>query len=126
MWESAAACMRNWLILREKVRAFRADPEVQDALRQAKLDELARPTLADGEDWRSVRDATADAGPSAPAAPPSSTSTSWRSNTSTACDDPAGAGRPPGVERPRPPGPRPGHGAARASVGDSRAARRAG
>ncbi|MFB4311496.1 xylose isomerase [Actinomadura sp. GTD37] len=61
VWESAAACMRNWLILREKVRAFRADPDVQDALRQAKVAELAQPTLADGEDWRSVRDATADA-----------------------------------------------------------------
>ncbi|NEA30025.1 xylose isomerase [Actinomadura bangladeshensis] len=61
VWESAAACMRNWLILRDKVRAFRADPDVQDALRQAKLDELAQPTLAEGEDWRAVRSATADA-----------------------------------------------------------------
>ncbi len=61
VWESAAACMRNWLILREKVRAFRADPDVQDALRQAKVAELAQPTLADGEDWRAVRSATADA-----------------------------------------------------------------
>ncbi|MEU9024859.1 xylose isomerase [Actinomadura sp. NPDC048394] len=60
VWESAKACMRNWLILREKARAFRADPEVQDALRAAKLDELAVPTLADGEDWRSVRDASPD------------------------------------------------------------------
>ncbi|TMR29567.1 xylose isomerase [Actinomadura geliboluensis] len=61
VWESAAACMRNWLILREKVRAFRADPDVQDALRQAKVEELAQPTLAEGEDWRAVRAATADA-----------------------------------------------------------------
>ncbi|MFS2292103.1 MAG: xylose isomerase [Actinomadura sp.] len=61
VWESAAACMRNWLILREKVRAFRADPEVQDALREAKVGELAQPTLADGEDWRSVREADVDA-----------------------------------------------------------------
>ncbi|MBD2892764.1 Xylose isomerase [Actinomadura sp. RB99] len=60
VWESARACMRNWLILREKARAFRADPEVQEALRDAKLDELAVPTLADGEDWRSVRDASPD------------------------------------------------------------------
>ena len=29
------ACMRNYLILREKVRAFRADPEVQQALADA-------------------------------------------------------------------------------------------
>ncbi|MFD0903919.1 xylose isomerase [Actinomadura sediminis] len=60
VWESAAACMRNWLILREKVRAFRADPDVREALRDARLDELARPTLAAGEDWRSVRDASPD------------------------------------------------------------------
>ncbi|KAB2369532.1 xylose isomerase [Actinomadura montaniterrae] len=60
VWESAKACMRNWLILREKARAFRADPEVQEALRAAKLDELAVPTLADGEDWRAVRDASPD------------------------------------------------------------------
>ncbi|MEV5830610.1 xylose isomerase [Spirillospora sp. NPDC052242] len=60
VWESAAACMRNWLILREKVRAFRADPDVREALRDARLDELARPTLAEGEDWRSVRDASPD------------------------------------------------------------------
>ena len=33
VWASAAACMRNYLILRAKVRAFRADPEVADALR---------------------------------------------------------------------------------------------
>ncbi len=32
VWASAAACMRNYLILREKVRRFRADPEVQAAL----------------------------------------------------------------------------------------------
>jgi xylose isomerase len=49
VWVSAEACMRNYLILREKARAFRADPEVQEALRQARLDELATPTLADGE-----------------------------------------------------------------------------
>ncbi|WP_067482548.1 xylose isomerase [Actinomadura hibisca] len=58
VWESARACMRNWLILREKVRAFRADPEVRDALAAARVDELARPTLAEGEDWRAVRDFT--------------------------------------------------------------------
>ena len=34
VWASAAACMRNYLILREKARAFRADPEVQAALRR--------------------------------------------------------------------------------------------
>jgi xylose isomerase len=60
VWASAAACMRNYLILRAKVRAFRADPEVQEALRAARLDELAVPTLADGESWRDVRSFTPD------------------------------------------------------------------
>jgi xylose isomerase len=55
VWASAAACMRNYLILRDKVRAFRADPEVAGALRAARVDQLALPTLADGETWRDVR-----------------------------------------------------------------------
>jgi len=55
VWVSAAACMRNYLILREKVRAFRADPEVQAALQAARVDQLALPTLADGETWRDIR-----------------------------------------------------------------------
>ncbi len=54
MWESAAACMRNYLILRDKVRAFRADPEVKAALQAARVDELAAPTLSAGETWRDV------------------------------------------------------------------------
>ncbi|MGH3406409.1 MAG: xylose isomerase [Streptosporangiaceae bacterium] len=55
VWASAAACMRNYLILREKARAFRADPDVQEALRAARVEQLALPTLADGESWRDVR-----------------------------------------------------------------------
>ena len=43
VWVSAAANMRNYLILREKVKAFRADPEVQAALEAAKVPELAHP-----------------------------------------------------------------------------------
>ncbi|MFP8961114.1 xylose isomerase [Streptomyces nanhaiensis] len=49
VWASAAGCMRNYLILKEKAAAFRADPEVQEALRASRLDELARPTLNEGE-----------------------------------------------------------------------------
>ncbi|WP_394837971.1 xylose isomerase [Pendulispora rubella] len=60
VWVSAAANMRNWLILREKVRAFRADPEVKAALKEARVDQLAIPTLAQGETWRTVRDFTPD------------------------------------------------------------------
>ena len=60
VWVSAAACMRNYLILRAKVRAFRADPEVAEALRAAGVGAAGSPTLAPGETWRDVRDATAD------------------------------------------------------------------
>ena len=55
VWVSAAACMRNYLILREKVRAFRGDPEVAEALAVSQVAELALPTLADGETWRDVQ-----------------------------------------------------------------------
>jgi xylose isomerase len=61
VWASAAACMRNYLILRAKVRAFRADPEVAAALAASGVDQLRTPTLAPDETWRDVRDATADA-----------------------------------------------------------------
>jgi xylose isomerase len=59
VWVSAEACMRNYLILREKVKAFRADPEVQQALRDARVPELSTPTLATGETWRDLVDAPA-------------------------------------------------------------------
>ncbi|MEJ2578653.1 MAG: xylose isomerase [Kineosporiaceae bacterium] len=49
VWQSAAANMRTYLLLKERARAFRADPEVQRALADARVDELAVPTLADGE-----------------------------------------------------------------------------
>ncbi|MBV9823378.1 MAG: xylose isomerase, partial [Actinobacteria bacterium] len=51
VWVSAAACMRNYLILRDKARAFRADPEVQQALAESRVPDLSRPTLGDGEGY---------------------------------------------------------------------------
>ncbi|MFD9904578.1 xylose isomerase [Streptomyces sp. NPDC059063] len=48
VWSSAAGCMRNYLILRERSASFRADPEVRAALRDARLHELAQPTAEDG------------------------------------------------------------------------------
>ncbi|MDR6975091.1 xylose isomerase [Streptomyces sp. 3330] len=48
VWASAAGCMRNYLILKERALAFRNDPEVQEALRASRLDELAQATAADG------------------------------------------------------------------------------
>ncbi|RZQ61051.1 xylose isomerase [Amycolatopsis suaedae] len=49
VWASAAANMRSYLLLRERARAYRADPEVQEALAAARVPELATPTLAPGE-----------------------------------------------------------------------------
>ncbi|WP_182897964.1 xylose isomerase [Microbispora sp. H10830] len=54
VWESAAANMRTYLIFKEKSKAFRADPEVQEALAASKLTELAQPTLAEGETYDDV------------------------------------------------------------------------
>ncbi|MBX6385044.1 MAG: xylose isomerase [Microbispora sp.] len=54
VWQSAAANMRTYLILKEKSKAFRADPEVQEALAASKLTELAQPTLAEGETYEDI------------------------------------------------------------------------
>ncbi|MGW0249058.1 xylose isomerase [Nocardia goodfellowii] len=51
VWQSAAANMRNYLLLAERARAFRADPEVQEALDTAGVTELRTPTLASGESY---------------------------------------------------------------------------
>ncbi|MGI8699666.1 MAG: xylose isomerase [Nocardioidaceae bacterium] len=57
VWESAAANMATYLLLRERAAAFRADPAVQEALERAGATELAVPTLADGE---TLQDLAAD------------------------------------------------------------------
>jgi xylose isomerase len=54
VWASAAANMRTYLILKERARAFRADPEVQEALAASRVDQLAVPTLAPGETYDSL------------------------------------------------------------------------
>jgi xylose isomerase len=46
--------MTNYLVLKERAAAFRADPEVQEALAAAKVDELRRPTLDDGEGYEQL------------------------------------------------------------------------
>ncbi|MFE9738514.1 xylose isomerase [Streptomyces sp. NPDC006477] len=48
VWESAKNCMRNYLILKDRAAAFRADPDVVAALAASRLPELAVPTAADG------------------------------------------------------------------------------
>jgi xylose isomerase len=56
VWVSAEACMTNYLILREKSKAFRADPEVQEAMAAAKVAELSVPTLEPGETWSQLKE----------------------------------------------------------------------
>ncbi|MFK4791446.1 xylose isomerase [Microbacterium sp. ZW T5_56] len=51
VWDSAAANMRMYLLLKERASAFRADPEVQEALAAARVDELRQNTLGEGETY---------------------------------------------------------------------------
>jgi xylose isomerase len=61
VWVTAAANMRTYLILKERAAAFRADPEVQEALRAARVDQLAIPTLGEGETLEALRAEAFDA-----------------------------------------------------------------
>jgi xylose isomerase len=60
VWESARGCMRNYLILRDKVQAFRADPDVVAALEAAEIGALRTPTLGEGESLADLRAASYD------------------------------------------------------------------
>jgi len=51
VWESVRANMASYLIFKERAAAFRADPEVQEALAAAKVAELSEPTLNAGETY---------------------------------------------------------------------------
>jgi xylose isomerase len=51
VWDSAAANMRTYLLLKERAASFRADPEVQEALAAARVPELSMPTLGAGESY---------------------------------------------------------------------------
>ena len=53
VWESASANMTTYLILKERAKSFRSDPEVQEALRDSMVYTLSEPTLDHGEDWKS-------------------------------------------------------------------------
>ncbi len=57
VWASAAANMSTYLLLKERAAAFRADPEVAEALAVSGVAELAKPTLNPGE---TVADLVAD------------------------------------------------------------------
>jgi xylose isomerase len=54
VWDTAAANMRTYLLLKERAAAFRADPEVAEALAYASVAELREPTLADGESYEDL------------------------------------------------------------------------
>ena len=62
VWTSAAANMETYTLLAERARAFRADPQVQEAMRASGLDELAVPTLAEGESAASLLETEGDLG----------------------------------------------------------------
>jgi len=51
VWDSARANIANYLMLKERAAAFRADPEVQEALKASRVPELSTPTLAKGETY---------------------------------------------------------------------------
>lgn len=54
VWVSAKANMTNYLVLREKVLAFRSDPDVIEALTAARVPELSVPTVGAGETWEDI------------------------------------------------------------------------
>ena len=49
VWASATANMATYLLLKERAAAFRADPEVQAAMAESGIADLALTTLNDGE-----------------------------------------------------------------------------
>ena len=57
VWDSAAGNMRTYLLLKQRAEAFRADPEVHEALAEAGVPDLAVPTMAPHE---SIDDLLAD------------------------------------------------------------------
>ncbi|HEU5108129.1 MAG TPA: xylose isomerase [Micromonosporaceae bacterium] len=68
VWASAAANMRMYLTLKERAAAFRADPQVQEALAAAKVPDLSVPTLGEGETYQDLladRDSFEDFDPDA-------------------------------------------------------------
>jgi len=60
VWVSASANMRTYKLLQERALAFRADPRVQAAMKESRIDQLAIPTLAAGETWKDLADPSFD------------------------------------------------------------------
>jgi xylose isomerase len=59
VWDSAAANMATYLLLKQRAIAYRADPEVQAALDQAGVTSLRQPTLEPGESLADLRSSNA-------------------------------------------------------------------
>jgi xylose isomerase len=55
VWTSAAANMRTYLVLKERAAAFRADPEVVEAMAASGVADVATPTLRPGETLEDLR-----------------------------------------------------------------------
>jgi len=55
VWEAAASNMSTYLLLKERAKAFRADPEVRAALTASQVEELSVPTLGPSEDAAKLR-----------------------------------------------------------------------
>jgi xylose isomerase len=51
VWDSARANIQTYLLLKERAAAFRADPEVQEALAASRVAEILEPTLGAGETY---------------------------------------------------------------------------
>jgi xylose isomerase len=54
VWESAKANIRMYLLLKERAQEFRADPVVQQQLRDSKVLDLATATLNEGETYQDL------------------------------------------------------------------------
>ena len=54
VWESASANMRTYLMLKERVSAFRSDPRVIAAMAESNIPGLAESTFSPGETWRDL------------------------------------------------------------------------
>jgi xylose isomerase len=71
VWASAEANMATYLLLKQRAAAFRADPEVAEAIEASRIGELGVATLADGESYADLladRSAFEDFDPDAAAA----------------------------------------------------------
>ena len=60
VWASAEANMRTYLILKERAAAFRKDPRVIAAMKEANVPQLSESNLAAGETWRDIANDSID------------------------------------------------------------------